>query len=179
MFEAGYTNNIVYYLAKNGDIRMLKHILKTVPKWTEKALVSYCESHQKLKPLDVALLYNQTKCLEWMQKQTGSKPKIFTDDELMEYLDSLTGFYNSDRSLLYAQLLRAQKAQNRNFGEIFNQSSDHLLKAVRLDDYERVKAILDVGGDPNTIPSSLEAAFTSRQENSTKICKVLLKFNWC
>ena len=68
---------------------------------------------------------------------------------------------------------------------LINESSGHLLKAVRLDGYDRVKAILDVGGDPNTIPSSLEVAFTSRRPNSTKICKLLLfkagisRCSWC
>ena len=120
MLQRSYSNNILYYLAKNGDIKMFEHIksIKALTKWTEKALVSYCHAEQKIKPLDVALLYNQTKCVEWLHKQTGSNPKQFTNDELDKYLESLNGFF--DRSPLYVQLLYAQKAQNRDFGKIFN-----------------------------------------------------------
>ena len=168
--------DFLYYFAKNGSITMFEHLIKMIPKCVTK-IKSYCDKKHNLRLIDIAQLYNQTKCVNWLKEQyfqePGQQPRVVTDQELGVYLKFLQE--NKHGGQRFVELVNEQKKHDRNWSKIFDKSSSHLAHASWNGQIEVVKTILSIGGDPNTTKSSLVAAYNSRDVNSVEICKLLLK----
>ena len=110
MYNKPIRGNVVYFWSKNGNITMIKKYIQLFPDLSKNTCVSACCNKPSLNALQVAKLFNQKECVEWMLHDETYSQNFIDKDNVNRTHDNLYLDDDDIASILY-DLINSFEAQ--------------------------------------------------------------------